>query len=67
MRKHTVITPIVGLRPFTDNDLKLQKIAHSETRLKRIERENAIKQICLDCDKPAKDCKGNCSCFNATT
>lgn len=37
MRKHSTIIPIVGVRPFTDNDLKLQKQAHSEAKLKRIE------------------------------
>lgn len=64
MRKHTILTPIVGVRPFTDNDLKLQKLARSEIKLKRIERENAIKNICLECEKPAKECRGNCACFN---
>lgn len=56
---HKALTYFKGTTPLTSKDVQEQK----KRKQKRIEEANRIKDICLNCTKPAKKCNGNCEHF----
>lgn len=56
---HKALTYFKGATPLTSKDVQGQK----KRKQRRIEEANKIKNICLSCTKPAKECNGNCEYF----
>ena len=59
--KSKTLTYYKGTVPLTNKDIRRQKARQRHT--KRIDAQNENAEICLSCEKPVKDCKGNCTCF----
>lgn len=62
MRRQT-LTYYRGQQPLTDKDVRAKK-RKSQTQVMAA---NQGIDICLNCTKPAKKCKGDCECFRYGT